>query len=145
MKNIPNLDYRFEELMHNVVELCICSVEPRTIVFVCLPGDELEIQRKIKVFMRDRHYGVSHFVSTFRRDPALRFENESNVNILAHENEWLGRSFTDMVMFCRPEDLDSEIKLCVAGSVYCVAPNITVLTDANPKASKELTVLRRLR
>lgn len=122
MKNIPNLDYRFEDMMGSIVELCVCSIESRTIAFVCLPGDGPELHRKIADFMSGRRYIVSHYVSSLGRGPVLQFENKSGIAIMAHEDDWLGRSFTEMVMFCRFDELDSETRICMAGCIYSSKP-----------------------
>lgn len=135
MRHIPNLDYRFEELMHNMVELCVCSIEPRSIAFVCMPRDAYYIHSRISNFMRDRRYGVTHYVSSTRRDPALYFENKSGIAILAHEDEWLGATFTDIVMFCRLDEMHEDTALCLRSCIYCCSPTIFSMLSRYPSTS----------
>jgi hypothetical protein len=124
MKNIPNLDYRFDDLMHSIIELCIASREPAKIAFVCLPGDDGRIKSKIESFMRGKRYGVAHYTSS-RRDPVLYFENKSGISILSYEDDWLGSSFTEMIMFCRLDEMDTDTtSLCLRSCVYSSKPMI---------------------
>ena len=128
---IPNYDHRFEDVMSSIVELCVCSIEPSNVAFVCLPGEEYNIHRKIADFMSGKSYGVSHYVSALRGRPILSFENKSHIDVLAKEDDWLGRSLTEIVMFCRFDELTPEIRICMGGCIYSSKPMLFSLLSIN--------------
>ncbi len=124
MKHIPNLDYRFEDVMHSTIDTCISGRSPAKIAFVCLPKDNILLYKRIASFMSSRKYGVSHYVAGFGGNPVLQFENGSEINIMTHKDEWLGRTFTDMVMFCRLDEMHISVELCLRSCVFSCKPMI---------------------
>ena len=125
MKYIPNLDYRFDDLMHSIVDICIASREPRKIAFVCLPKDDIALYKRIASFMSIRKYGVSHYVAGFGGNTSvLGFENGSEVTIMSNKDEWSGRSFTEIVMFCRLDEMHISAELYLRSCVFSFKPMI---------------------
>lgn len=124
MKNIPNLNYRFDDLMHSVVELCIASRKPAKIAFVCLLKDDIYLYKRIASFMSIRKYGVSHYIRGFGNSSVLQFENGSELTIMSNENDWHGKSFTEMVMFCRLDEMEEDTALCLRSCVYSCNPMV---------------------